>query len=219
MTELQLEKKLAKEASSVLNEKFTHENLMEWRLGKYDEKDMEMLEGDKYIYIPSMNVTCIFNNSITVIANSIQNKEYTPMSKWGKDHWSTLAYIDTVITDYVYFPIIKNDRMRTTKNNLIILHNNGIYKKEKFIRDGSYIKSEVEVKEYPTRLNDGTEIKDHDDFSCIVDFAKEGLLNKDEKHITVDSKIKLSKLGRDVINKLREHKSKGKNFADFIYVK
>ena len=63
MTENQLERKIAKEASRLLNKKFTKDNLMEWRLGKCDVSEMDFREGDYYLWIVYMNITCIMNDT------------------------------------------------------------------------------------------------------------------------------------------------------------
>ena len=63
MTENQLERIIAKEASILLNKKYTKDNLMEWRYGKCDVSEMDYRESDIYVYIPHMNISAIMNDT------------------------------------------------------------------------------------------------------------------------------------------------------------
>jgi hypothetical protein len=70
-----------------------------------------------------------------------------PIEKFGKDHWSTFAYIETRIVDHDGF--ISVPHMRG--------HLPGWEK-------------------YPTRLKGGEEISPHSDFDCVDDLMAAGLL-------------------------------------------
>lgn len=126
--------------------------------------------------------------------------ELIPLSNWGKDHWSTLAYIETVMIDRGVFPVAGDPRMRSNRRNYRIMPTDfGVCMP---IDQGSV-------------LSDGTIVKGHDDWCCIQDFAAEGLLNKKEEEIDLGAKLKLSDLGISLTHKLREHKLKGGTFATF----
>lgn len=138
-----------------------------------------------------------------------RNKDnYIHFNRWGKDHWSTLAYAETRIVDGD--GIIDNRRMRTNPR----LHRTLVGITFGEIQDGS---------KYPTRLKDG-EVEPHDDWSCLEDMAAFGLLNmyyRTAKHNQVfgcdETRIELTELGQIVAAELREHKGRGGNFADFRY--
>ena len=73
--------------------------------------------------------------------------EVVPPTDWGKDHWSTLAFLETAAVDNK--GLVQNAHMRAHPR----LH-------PKYAHTGS-------TGEYPTRLKDGFELKDHDDWSCM----------------------------------------------------
>lgn len=81
----------------------------------------------------------------------------TPIELWGKDHWSTLAYIETRIVDY-----------------------SGVLD-ERHLRGGDSVHQDGRrPARYPTRLS-GEEMTrpGHDDFDCIGDMIALGLLDTD----------------------------------------
>lgn len=99
-----------------------------------------------------------------------------PMSRWGKDHWSTFAYVETRIVDHR--GRLDHDHMRTHARR----HPMMIAAKRRVSlgsRDGS---------RYPTRLKRALPLgqvtgepqpvllPDHDDYDCIDDAIAAGLL-------------------------------------------
>lgn len=126
--------------------------------------------------------------------------EHVPMSKWGKDHWSVIAYIETRIVDYKGVP--DADHMRTDHD----IHPQHVGNRKSL--------SPISLtKKYPTRLSDGSTVDDHDDWTCLEDAEREGLL---ESHGTgIHPWYKLTKMGHEVLAALRKHKAAGKNFVDF----
>lgn len=137
------------------------------------------------------------------------NKEnYVHFSRWGKDHWSTLAYVECVAVDDG--GVIDNRRMRTNPR----LHRTLVGVTFGEMQDGS---------RYPTILKDG-EMNKHDDWSCLEDMAAFGLLDmycRTVKHGEVfgcdEAKIELTELGQLVAAELREHKARGGVFGNFEY--
>lgn len=85
-----------------------------------------------------------------------------PMHLWGKDHWSTLAYVAHVATGARE---IDKDKMRTNEDR----HPHGVGFRQRAFASGP-------SKEYPTRLRGGTELLDHDDWDCLEDAVAAGLL-------------------------------------------
>lgn len=115
------------------------------------------------------------------------------MATFGKDHWSTFAYIETVVVDHRGEP--DKRRMRCIA---------GRHPMQDHGHDASA---------YTTRLKGGIELHNHDDWDCLEDCEREGLLVNDgtdaNPHFT------LTPLGQEVAKQLRVHKSAGKNFASF----
>lgn len=120
--------------------------------------------------------------------------KHIPMERWGKDHWSTLAYLETLAVDNKGKAIPDGRRMRT------------ILKKHPFSTNT------YDSTKYPTRLKDGKETKNHDDWDCIEDMIREGLLVEKKKN----KSFKFTKKGIKIAQSLREFKIKGGNFGDFI---
>ncbi len=78
---------------------------------------------------------------------------------WGKDHWSTLSYLETCAVDNKGVPSL--DRMRCD-----IDRHPGLY--------GSL--SMMTPKKYPTLLKYGIKAMNHDDWDCVDDMEAVGLL-------------------------------------------
>lgn len=134
---------------------------------------------------------------------------YIPMERWGEDHWSTLAYLETRAVDAR--GVIRNTNMRTHAR----LHRHFVGLMFDGIQDGSM---------YPTRLNDGTELDKHDDWSCLEDMAAAGLLACESRVVRPqdmfgdsEARIKFTPLGLQVAAALRSHKAAGGNFDAFAY--
>lgn len=77
---------------------------------------------------------------------------------FGKDHWSTFAYLETRIVDHNGIP--NPEHMRVD----IKIH-------PQFVNRAA---RDQDKPSPPTRLNDGSAVKDHDDWSCIDDLAEAG---------------------------------------------
>lgn len=87
--------------------------------------------------------------------------QIVPVEKFGRDHWSTLLYVETRCVD-AGGVIDEKMRMRCDPDrhpehatlNAIVLND----------------------RKYPTRLADGTNLDDHDDWDCLDDMAAAGWL-------------------------------------------
>ena len=84
-----------------------------------------------------------------------------PPELWGKDHVSTMVYIESVCVDGSGQP--RSEKMRTW---------GGRPQKGK-VRGFPSVEFE---KEYPTRLSNGVELHDHDDWDCVNDMEAAGLI-------------------------------------------
>lgn len=133
--------------------------------------------------------------------------EPIPMSRWGKDHWSTLAYLETLAVDSSFKGVAKpvNARMRTNEK-----------RRPHLVGNVGYPTSALNGSQYPTRLKDG-EVKDHDDWDCVDDAVEEGLI--EDVGTGLNRAYKFTKLGMKVMAKLREFKQEGGNFHDFVFEK
>lgn len=137
-----------------------------------------------------------------------------PMNLWGKDHWTTLAYIETVMVDCGGFQIGRDARMKSNRRHFRVMAEQCPKPKRVGANPGLAI---VMQNEHSTKLNDGSTIYGHDDWCCIQDMAEAGLLTLHQHEIEPGVVIHFSELGREVANKLREHKASGGNFAAFRF--
>lgn len=143
--------------------------------------------------------------------------EYIPMSQWARDHWSTLAYIETVLVDQREFTVSYNPRMRSSRRMIRVLTEPPALRTAT-VRNRSYAYGRGAFAMSPeagTILRDGTVLPDHDDWACVQDFAAAGLLTKTADEIDVGTSIKFSPYGWHIATALRQHKANGGNFADF----
>ena len=134
-------------------------------------------------------------------------KEYvpTPISEWGKDHWSTFAYVGTRCVDYK--GVLNKEHMRTKRDKHPKLEGDS----QRMFLSGD--------DEYVTRLSryfeDNTHcLSDHDDWDCVEDMVALGLLEKFDSVM-----YRLTKEGWRVDNILRQHKARGSNYASFTLEK
>jgi len=127
-----------------------------------------------------------------------------PMSKWGKDHWSTLAYLETLAVDKGGWAVPVNARMRTNKI------------RRPHLIGKSYMSGALNGSGYPTRLKEG-EVEGHDDWDCVDDATEEGLI--EDVGSGLNRAYKFTKLGKEVMAKLRQFKMDGGNFGSFVFLK
>ena len=134
--------------------------------------------------------------------------EYISIDRWGKDHWSTLAYLETCAVDNR--GLIDNRRMRTHPR----LHRELVGITFGEIQDGS---------QYPTRLREG-ELEKHDDWSCLEDMVANKLCRAffrekyDRPFGGNESRVEFTELGLKVAAELRAYKASGGKFSDFFYL-
>ena len=112
------------------------------------------------------------------------------MASFGKDHWSTFAYIETRCVDHKGLPKREHMRCHAGRHPL---------------QDHGHGHS-------PTRLKNG-EIHNHDDWDCLDDCEREGLLNN--LGSAANPYFVMTAKGHEVASQLRAHKAAGRNFCDF----
>lgn len=112
-----------------------------------------------------------------------------PMSEFGRDHWSTFAYAECRIVD--------NDGM-INKNHM----------RCNWARHPLFRHPGCDAVKYPTRLKDGVERPDHDDWDCLDDLEQEQLLVN--VGTGMNRVYELTDLGRVIAAQLRAHMAKVK---------
>jgi hypothetical protein len=162
-------------------------------------------------------------------------------SRFGRDHWSTFAYIETRIVDHKGALSHAHMRCHADRHPVMMLaKGSGLG-----VADGSA---------YPTQLRGGEEARDHDDYDCVDDLIAAGLLEVHmpeiakgyhvesyyinaygrpitdadgvlitadfvtgltELHLCAHATFSLTERGKQVASDLRAHKANG-NFATFV---
>lgn len=152
-------------------------------------------------------------------------REQVPMEKWAKDHWATLAYIETRVVDH--HGVIDNDNMRTD-----------VTRHPRFIGNRQRLFGVSHDTKYPTRLKEGEIAEDHDDWDCLYDMKRSGLVRivspRNVKLWDVDAgrrgpingspeglgvirvRVALTDSGKIIAAELRIHKMRQKNFSSFV---
>lgn len=151
----------------------------------------------------------------TAAATQVYSKDdLLPMDVWGKNHWSTLAYIETVMVETGGFEVGFDARMTQNRRHFRVMSEQN----PKPIRPGRSISMSFAKPmdpQYSTMLNNGQQVEGHDDWCCVQDFAASGLLTTSE--FEPKDVLHLSEQGQAVCAALRVHKQKGGNFAEFKY--
>ena len=117
------------------------------------------------------------------------------VARWGKDHWSVLAYVETRCVD--------------GRDGVGELDHRNLSRK-----GGHAWKPE-----YCTRLKgngDGTihHAEDHDDWDCLDDLEAAGLV---DVHSAVNGLVTMTDLGMEIAGSLRAWKAAGGNYAEFSH--
>ncbi len=136
---------------------------------------------------------------------------FIPVAQWGKDHWATLAYMETVMVEMGFFQVGADPRMRSNRRHFRVMAE-GCPKPARASHGRPGV---VMLAEHGTRLKGGGFVSDHDDWMCVQDMAHAGLLSVSADRIQPGAKIKLSDLGVKLMNQLRAFKAGGGMFAKF----
>lgn len=149
------------------------------------------------------------------------------IDRWGKDHWSTLAYVETCVVDRK--GVIDNRKMRChprLQGRHVLYHREVVgimpFPGASQIHDGS---------KYPTRLKGGETVEHHDDWSCLEDMMDARLvaiikIRRSPKRRSVDYDyfggsevvVKLTEAGYRVAGELRKHLAETNRASTFAPV-
>ncbi len=120
------------------------------------------------------------------------------VEKFGRDHWSTFAYVECCAVDYK--GALDNRRMRCDADRHPGLVNPML--------------DSVQVhNKYPTILAGGEELTDHDDWDCLDDLEAAGFIELGGTGL--HPVVALTESGYKVAAALRRHKVQGHAFSDF----
>ncbi len=157
----------------------------------------------------------------TIPVGEITDRPIKPFL-FGKDHWSTFGYIETRCVDHG--GTINKPHMRTD------------WKRHPMLTGPASMS--VDGSRSATRLFGGAEIKDHDDWDCVLDLEAAGLVTIDRRTVpdealmtepgkrgqmsglvgrTFNPKVQMTALGAEVAGKLRAHKAGGGSFGNFVW--
>ncbi len=136
------------------------------------------------------------------------------VSDFGKDHWSLLAYIETLCVDSRVKGVGEIDKRRLRCNE-----------KRHPVHAVNMNIANVRWKgDYGTRLsgffrdsgttNKKRQIRSHDDWDCLEDFERLGLI---EIMSEVNGFVRLTDKGLSLALRVREWKAKGGHFGTFKY--
>ena len=118
---------------------------------------------------------------------------------FGRDHWSTFAYLETVCVDRGGVP--ESPRMRCDRARHP-LHFQSI--------------PGLPEKKYPTRLKGDATLENHDDWDCADDLVDHGLLEDVGTH--ANPRFAMTEKGHLVAMQIRKHKASGGVFDTFTPV-
>jgi len=118
---------------------------------------------------------------------------------FGKDHWSTLAFVETRCVDDG--GIVDKERMRcNTSRHAALLGR---------IQQRSTSKWD---EKWGTILSDGTVLPEHDDWDCLIDLAKAGYV----EIVDIDEgNVHLTDQGWQVAHQLRRFIAEGGTYKAF----
>lgn len=131
-----------------------------------------------------------------------------PITQFGRDHWSTLIYLETVMVECGGFQIGFDARMRQGRRNFRVMREECPRPK----RSSHTMEAVVMQPEHSTVLADGSIIEGHDDWHCVQDMIENGLLSGE---CEPGETLHLTNLGKSFVEQLRDHKRNGGTYASF----
>lgn len=139
-----------------------------------------------------------FLSSIKVFDADKKEKNFFPLGKWGKDHWSMLAYVETRAVDCRGDLDLRHIRVNTDKRGF----SNGNFPNDKW------------NPEYATRQQNGSKPdRTHDDIDVMDDLKEQGYL--EYKYACGKFTVTMSEEGNKVCGLVRAHKTAGGQYNEF----
>ena len=129
-----------------------------------------------------------------------------PPALWGKDHYSTLTYIETRCVESING--VGSPKIRQIQTNF----NRHPY----FDNSHPAIGQHIDGADYPIRLKDGIELAGplYDEWDVLDDLERWGLI---ENVGTGFQRVyRFLDEGNRIVGQLRAHKTRGGNYADFV---
>lgn len=149
--------------------------------------------GDRFTTIN--NLAKFYREKPTTAKNVRQRTvKAIPIDEFGKDHWSTFAYLETRCVDHGGEIDIRHMRCDANRH-------------PQFAHSGNDSGTK-----YPTRTKKG-EVRNHDDWDCLDDCELVGLI--ENMGTMLHRAYKITALGWKVVEQLRQHKANSGNFHSF----
>jgi len=120
------------------------------------------------------------------------------ITKWGKDHWSVLAYVESACVDRG--GMLEKRCLRCNEKKHPLLKNSLNPKWENSCC---------------TRMKEGV-IEGHDDWDCLEDLEEMGFI---EIISIIKGFVKITEQGKSMVMEIRSHKADGGNYANFTPLK
>jgi hypothetical protein len=147
--------------------------------------------------------------------------DYVPLANFGKDHWSTLAYADTIIPDHRGFQVGFDGRMRQGRAHFRVMQRDCPH-----ARRDRQVSAIVMDNRHSTVLKDGTTVSGHDDWHCVQDLVAAGLMGvkRDGLIVPLVEEVEpavdlfLTPLGEKFITALKRHKADGGSFKTWTAI-
>lgn len=147
------------------------------------------------------------------------SESYVPMAQWGKDHWSTLAYVETIMVDCGGFQVGTDPRMKSNRRHFRIMQEGCPRpRRVKPIAAAGMVMRP----EHATVLKDGSLVDNHDDWMCLQDMAQCGLFKAKIGEVVLSAEdiepgvhLQLSELGQRLTAQLRQHKANEGQWSTF----
>jgi len=134
-----------------------------------------------------------------------------PVEKFGKDHWSLLAYVECRCVDHRN--TLEHDHLRTNPDRNPDLG----YRRNAF--GGKHWKDEysTRLKTFPWKSEDEKEqakhrVSGHDDWDCLDDLERAGFV---QVLSYVNGSVEITEAGLAMAAHIRAHKAKGGWFSNF----
>lgn len=148
---------------------------------------------------------------------------YIEIEQFAADHWSTLAYAETVMVENGGFQVGFDGRMRQGRRHFRVMM--GECPRPKRQNHAGPSAAVIMKPEYATKLADGTQVEAHDDWHCVQDLVYVGLMGIERNGLIVPAPdditpgvvLKLTPLGERCVSELRRHKTNGGTFATFHF--